>query len=113
MTRPALRICPFCEATCGLTLEIDDAAARVTAARGDHDDVFSAGFICPKGASFGELDGDPDRLSAPLVRRNGELTEVSWDEAFDAVADGLGAVLREHGGTSVAVYLGNPNAHTI
>ena len=62
----ALRICPFCEATCGLTLTIDDG--RVTAARGDHDDVFSAGFICPKGASFGELDNDPDRLTGPLVR---------------------------------------------
>ena len=46
----ALRICPFCEATCGLTLTIDDG--RVTGARGDHDDVFSAGFICPKGASY-------------------------------------------------------------
>ncbi len=57
MTETALRICPFCEATCGLTLTIDDG--RVTGARGDHDDVFSAGFICPKGASFAELDNDP------------------------------------------------------
>lgn len=107
----ALRICPFCEATCGLTLELEEG--RVTSARGDRDDVFSAGFICPKGASFGELDGDPDRLTGPLVRRDGELVEVSWEEAYQAVADGLGAVLREHGGQSVAVYLGNPNAHTI
>ena len=113
MTRTALRICPLCEATCGLTLTIDDALGRVTGARGDRDDVFSAGFICPKGASFAELDGDPDRLARPLVRRDGELTEVSWAEAFAAAADGLGRVLREHGGTSVAVYLGNPNAHTI
>jgi anaerobic selenocysteine-containing dehydrogenase len=113
MSRTALRICPLCEATCGLTLTIDDTQGRVTAARGDRDDVFSAGFICPKGASFAELDSDPDRLTRPLLRRGGELTEVSWDEAFAAVADGLGGVLREHGGTSVAVYLGNPNAHTI
>ena len=110
-TVTALRICPFCEATCGLTLEIE--SGRVTSARGDRDDVFSAGFICPKGASFGELDSDPDRLTGPLVRRDGELVEVGWDEAYRAVADGLGAVLREHGGQSVAVYLGNPNAHTI
>ena len=110
-THTALRICPFCEATCGLVLTID--AGTVTAARGDRDDVFSAGFVCPKGASFGELDGDPDRLTAPLVRRDGELVEATWDEAFQAVADGLGAVLRDHGGPSVAVYVGNPNAHTI
>ncbi|WP_237569114.1 molybdopterin-dependent oxidoreductase [Mycolicibacterium lacusdiani] len=107
----ALRICPFCEATCGLVLTISSGA--VTSARGDREDVFSSGFICPKGASFGQLDGDPDRLTAPLVRRGGELVEATWDEAFQAVADGLGAVVREHGGRSVAVYAGNPNAHTI
>ncbi|BBX84914.1 molybdopterin oxidoreductase family protein [Mycolicibacterium aubagnense] len=107
----ALRICPFCEATCGLTLTIDDG--RVTGARGDHDDVFSAGFICPKGASFGELDNDPDRLTRPLVRRDGVLTEVDWDEAYAVVAERLGAVIAAHGGASVGVYLGNPNAHTI
>lgn len=111
MTQTALRICPLCEATCGLTLTISDG--RLTGARGDKDDVFSKGFICPKGASFPELDNDPDRLTKPLVRRDGKLTEATWDEAFDAVADGLGAVLRDHGGTSVGVYLGNPNAHTI
>ena len=84
----ALRICPFCEATCGLTLTID--AGQVTAARGDRDDVFSAGFICPKGASFGELDNDPDRLTRPLVRRDGVLTEATWDEAYAVVAERLG-----------------------
>lgn len=110
-TRTALRICPFCEATCGLTLTISDG--QVTAARGDRDDVFSAGFICPKGASFGELDNDPDRLTRPLIRRDGVLTEATWDEAYAVVTERLGAVIGEHGGTSVGVYLGNPNAHTI
>ncbi|MGA5534022.1 molybdopterin oxidoreductase family protein [Mycolicibacterium nivoides] len=107
----ALRICPFCEATCGLTLTITDG--RVTAARGDRDDVFSAGFICPKGASFGELDNDPDRLTQPLIRRDGVLTEGTWDEAYAVITERLGAVIGEHGGASVGVYLGNPNAHTI
>jgi anaerobic selenocysteine-containing dehydrogenase len=96
-----------------MVLTIDDENGRVTGARGDRDDVFSAGFICPKGASFPELDNDPDRLTRPLVRRGGELTEATWDEAYTAVADGLARVLAEHGGRSVAVYLGNPNAHTI
>lgn len=111
MTETALRICPLCEATCGLTLTIDDG--KLTGARGDREDVFSHGFICPKGASFAELDNDPDRLARPLIRRDGVLTEATWDEAFAAVAEGLGAVVREHGGTSVGVYLGNPSAHTI
>ena len=111
MTNTALRICPLCEATCGLVLTIDDG--RVSGARGDRDDVFSQGFICPKGASFAELDNDPDRLQRPMVRRDGELVEATWDEAFAAAAEGLQRVIGATGGTSVGVYMGNPNAHTI
>ena len=110
VSRTALRICPLCEATCGLVLTVDDG--HITGARGDRDDVFSHGFICPKGASFAELDNDPDRLRAPLVRRDGELVETGWDEALNAAVTGLAAAAAAEG-TSVAVYLGNPNAHTI
>ena len=111
MSHTALRICPLCEATCGLVLSIDDG--RISGARGDRDDVFSHGFICPKGASFAELDNDPDRLTQPMVRRDGELVETTWEDAFAAVAEGLGRVIADTGGSSVGVYLGNPNAHTI
>jgi anaerobic selenocysteine-containing dehydrogenase len=111
MPRTALRICPLCEATCGLSLTID--GTRVTHARGDREDVFSAGFICPKGASFGALDADPDRLRRPLVRRGGRLVETDWPDAFAAVAAGIGAVTRAYGGEAVGIYLGNPNVHTM
>ncbi|MBB4716272.1 anaerobic selenocysteine-containing dehydrogenase [Streptomyces luteogriseus] len=111
MSRTALRICPLCEATCGLTLTIE--GTRVTHARGDRDDVFSRGFICPKGASFGAVDSDPDRLRTPLVRRDGELREATWEEAFDAVAAGVRPVVERHGPNSVGVVLGNPNVHTM
>lgn len=110
-TRTALRICPLCEATCGLTLTIE--GTRVTRARGDRDDIFSKGFICPKGASFGELDADPDRLRTPLVRRNGELQEASWEEAFDVIAARIRPLIEEHGPNAVGVVLGNPNVHTM
>ncbi|MFB6770260.1 molybdopterin-dependent oxidoreductase [Streptomyces sp. NPDC056337] len=111
MSRTALRICPLCEATCGLALTID--GTEVTAARGDRDDVFSHGFICPKGASFGAVDSDPDRLRTPLVRRDGELREATWEEAFDAVAAGVRTAAERHGPHSVGVVLGNPNVHTV
>ncbi|MFF4303643.1 molybdopterin oxidoreductase family protein [Streptomyces sp. NPDC001601] len=111
MPRTALRICPLCEATCGLTLTIE--GTRVTGARGDRDDVFSNGFICPKGASFGAVDGDPDRLRTPLVRRDGELREATWAEAFDAVAAGVRGVVERYGPDSVGIVLGNPNVHTV
>ncbi|MGW7055028.1 molybdopterin oxidoreductase family protein [Streptomyces sp. NPDC054887] len=110
-TRTALRVCPLCEATCGLTLTIE--GTRVTGARGDRDDVFSKGFICPKGASFGEVDSDPDRLTGPLVRENGALRDATWDEAFDLVAARMRPLIEEYGPDSVGVVLGNPNVHTM
>lgn len=110
-TRRVLRICPLCEATCGLTLTIQ--GSRVTRARGDRDDVFSQGFICPKGASFGELDADPDRLRTPLVRKDGELREATWQEAFDEIAARIRPLIDEHGANSIGVVLGNPTVHTM
>ena len=109
-SRTALRICPLCEATCGMVLTIDDG--RVSGARGDRDDVFSHGFICPKGASFAELDNDPDRLRVPLVRRDGELVEAGWDEALRAAVEGLQRVSADPS-AGIGVYVGNPNAHTV
>lgn len=110
--RTVVRTCPLCEAVCGLTLTLD-SADRVLSVRGDKDDPFSKGFICPKGASLGRLNDDPDRLTAPMVRDGATWRTVSWDEAFARVAEGLAAVTAEHGRASTAVYLGNPNAHTV
>ncbi len=106
------RTCPFCEATCGLRVEISEAG-EVESIRGDAEDVLSEGFICPKAFGLKELREDPDRLRAPLVRRDGELREATWEEAFAAVEAGLAPLLNEHGRDVVAVYAGNPNAHNL
>src|SRR5829696_7865243 len=105
------RTCPFCEATCGL--EIETEGREVLAVRGDKDDVFSRGFICPKGYGVKQLHDDPDRLTTPLVRRDGELVEASWDEAFEEIDRRLPPILDQHGRNAVAVYFGNPNAHNL
>jgi anaerobic selenocysteine-containing dehydrogenase len=105
------RTCPFCEATCGLEIETD--GHEVVSVRGDADDVFSRGFICPKAYGIKQLHDDPDRLTAPLVRRNGELVEVTLDEAFEEIDRRLAPILAEHGRNAVAVYIGNPNAHNL
>ena len=87
--------------------------ARCVSIRGDDDDVLSHGFICPKAFGLKELREDPDRLRAPLVRRDGELREATWDEAFAEIDARLGPILEEHGRDAVAVYAGNPNAHNL
>ncbi|MGW4941931.1 molybdopterin oxidoreductase family protein [Actinoplanes sp. NPDC004185] len=107
----AFRTCPLCEAACGLELTVRDD--RIVAARGDREHVFSHGFLCPKGATFGELSADPDRLRRPLVRRGDQHVEVSWDEAFQAVEQGLRPIIDRYGPHAVALYLGNPNVHTM
>ncbi|MFF5209961.1 molybdopterin-dependent oxidoreductase [Streptosporangium sp. NPDC000396] len=110
--RTAHRTCPLCEAVCGLRLTLD-ATGHVTSVKGDPDDPFSKGFICPKGASLGRLDEDPDRLRVPMIRENGEWREATWDEAFGAVDRGLKGVIDVHGRQALAVYVGNPNAHSM
>jgi anaerobic selenocysteine-containing dehydrogenase len=110
-TSTHFRTCPLCEATCGLEVQVADGA--VTRIRGDRDDVFSHGFICPKGSTLRQLHEDPDRLRGPLVKRDGVHVEVTWDEAFAEVERRLLPIRDQHGADSVAVYLGNPNAHTI
>jgi len=112
VTRTVIRTCPLCEATCGLRLELDDAD-RVVSVRGDEQDVFSAGYLCPKGATIGELEADPDRLTTPRIRRDGRLVEATWQEAYAEVARRLHAVQAEHGHDAVALYLGNPNVHNL
>lgn len=108
----AIRTCPLCEATCGLAVELD--GDRVVAVRPDHDDVFSKGFICPKGVSLKELHDDPDRVRVPLIKQaDGTFAEATWDEAFAEIDRRLTPLLAEHGRQAAGVYLGNPSAHHI
>jgi anaerobic selenocysteine-containing dehydrogenase len=110
MERTAFRTCPFCEATCGLEVTVrDDEVVKV---RGDADDVFSRGFLCPKGVALKDLHDDPDRVRTPLVRdAAGALRPASWEQAWAVIGDRLGALTEAHGRDAVAVYIGNPAAH--
>ncbi len=105
------RTCPLCEATCGLEITmLGDTVQRI---RGDRDDVFSKGFICPKGSTLKQLHEDPDRLRTPLVRRDGVLAEATWEEAWAAVDEGLSRIWADGDRDAVGIYLGNPTAHTV
>ncbi|HET6652654.1 MAG TPA: molybdopterin-dependent oxidoreductase, partial [Nocardioides sp.] len=110
-----LGVCNLCEAICGLELTVEDG--HVTSIRGNLDDPLSRGHICPKGVALADVYEDPDRLRRP-VRRVGrgpdaQWVEISWDEALDRTAEGLAAAINEHGRDALAIYLGNPNAHSL
>lgn len=106
------RICPLCEATCGLELTTD--GLEVLQVRGDPEDVFSRGYVCPKGIALGELHSDSRRLTTPLVKGDdGQFHAATWDEAFNVIRDGLRPILTDHGPQSVGLFLGNPNVHNL
>ncbi|MEO6016884.1 MAG: molybdopterin-dependent oxidoreductase, partial [Polaromonas sp.] len=105
------RICPLCEACCGLEVKV--RAGKVISIRGHEADVFSAGYICPKGVALKDLHEDPDRLRTPLIKRDGVFVEASWDEAFAEIDRRLPPLMASHGKDSVAVMAGNPSAHKI
>ena len=106
----AYRTCPLCEATCGLELKM--RGDQVVKVRGDENDVFSKGFICPKGASIGALHSDPDRLTVPMVKDGDGHREATWDEAFERAAEGLAPFLSGDRNV-IGTYFGNPNAHNL
>jgi anaerobic selenocysteine-containing dehydrogenase len=105
------RICPLCEACCGLQIQTE--GAKVLSIRGAEEDVFSRGFICPKGVSLKDLHEDPDRLRRPLIKRDGRFVEANWDEALSEVAKRLLPVIEQSGPDAVATVIGNPAAHKI
>src|SRR5687768_14670673 len=96
----SFRTCPLCEATCGIAVDVGEAG-EVRGVRGDEEDPFSRGYLCPKAYGLKALHEDPDRLRAPLVRDGGELREASWDEAFARAIDGLAAVKAKHGADAI------------
>ncbi|MFO0650952.1 MAG: molybdopterin-dependent oxidoreductase [Polyangiales bacterium] len=106
------RSCNLCEALCGVVIEAD--GDRVTSVRGDDDDTFSRGYICPKATALGDLHHDPDRLRRPLRRTSaGDFEEIDWETALAYTAARLDRTRRQHGPKGVAVYLGNPTIHNL
>ncbi len=109
--RIAYRTCPLCEATCGLELHLEDD--ELTLVRGDKDDVFSAGFLCPKGTALKQLDADPNRIRTPQIRRGDTWHDATWDEAFAEIEARLLPIIERDGRDAVGLYLGNPTAHNL
>jgi len=97
---------------CGLRVSV--SGDHVADIRGNPDDVFSAGHICPKGTALGHLHFDPDRLRVPMVKqRNGTHVAVSWDDAFAEAERVLRPILETDGARAITVYVGNPVAHNL
>ncbi len=109
--RTVHRVCPFCEATCGLAVEVEGDS--IVTVRGDKEDPFSRGYICPKAYGLKELYHDPDRLRRPVRRTANGWEEITWDEAYEEVASRLIAIREKHGNDAIGMYSGNPVVHDL
>jgi nitrate reductase NapA len=102
-------VCRFCGTGCGVLVGVKND--RVVATQGDPDAPVNRGLNCIKGYFLSKIMYGKDRLTKPLLRKtngkydkNGEFTEVSWDEAFDVMAEKWKAAIRKKGPTSVGMF---------
>lgn len=94
--------CRFCGTGCGVMVGVKNN--RVVAVAGDQLNPVNKGLLCIKGYSLPGILYGEDRLSRPLIRKNGKFVETSWDEALDLVASKFQEALDKFGPESVAIY---------
>lgn len=93
-------ICPYCGCGCEMLLETLDG--RVVGTLPSKTNPMNQGKLCIKGWNVHEFVHSPERLTRPMVRKNGSLEAVSWDEALDYAAGRLREIKEAHGGNSLA-----------
>ena len=91
-----------CPDTCTIKVSVEDG--RAVRLRGDTDDPITRGFLCARTQRFLKRQYAPDRLTAPLIRRNGQLQEARWEDALDLAATKLLDARGSHGPASILHY---------
>ncbi len=91
-----------CPDACGVVATVEDR--RVVALRGDPEHPVTRGFLCFRTSRFVEQQNDPNRLQTPLLRSNGELRPVSFEQALDVAAERLLAIREESGPAAIFNY---------
>jgi anaerobic selenocysteine-containing dehydrogenase len=100
----------LCEAVCGVAVETE--GDEIVSIRGDRDDPFSRGHVCPKVMGMKDVQTDPDRIRHPLRRTGNTWSKVSWEAALDEATDRFAEIQLRHGKNALASYIGNPAVHS-
>ena len=93
--------CGYCSVGCGMLLGIKEGKA--VAVRGNPDHPVNRGKLCPKGLSEHHILDAPGRAKQPLLRKDGVLTPVSWEEALDVMIERIGGVQEKYGKEALGV----------
>ncbi|MFC1703793.1 formate dehydrogenase subunit alpha [Candidatus Omnitrophota bacterium] len=87
-TRPEKEVkttCVYCGVGCGVYLGVRNK--KIVSARGDRDNTVNKGMLCVKGRFGYEFIHHPDRLTSPLIKKNGKFVKATWDKALDLIAE--------------------------
>lgn len=111
MSQTHYRNCNLCEAMCGLEIRLEND--QISSIAGDKNDPFSRGHICPKAVALKDIYEDPNRLRTPVKRTPEGWQKISWEEAMDAVVEGIQRTQAQYGHNAVGLYQGNPSIHNL
>jgi len=103
-------ICPYCGTGCGIELHVSEANDLVVGVTPDWDAPANHGSLCVKGQFGLDFIHSPDRLTRPLVRRNGKLEEASWDEALGRISERFSKIRKESGPNAFAFWSSSRSA---
>lgn len=93
-------VCTYCGVGCNL--EVAKKENTILSIRAPYDAEVNQGHTCLKGRYAFRFYNHPDRLRHPMIRRNGELEKVSWEEAYDFIAERLGDIREKYGSDAIA-----------
>lgn len=97
-------ICPYCGTGCGIELHVAKTENRVIGVTPDWNAPANHGSLCVKGQFGTDFVHSEDRLTTPLVRRDGQLSEATWNEALDLIADRFTTIKNESGPGAFAFW---------
>jgi len=104
MLKPVDTICTYCGVGCKLTMFVDETQNKIRYVQGVKDSPVNQGMLCVKGRFGFDFVSSKERLTTPLIRKNGELQPASWEEAITLVADKFNAIKTKHGGNALAGF---------
>ena len=100
--KTVLTTCPYCGCGCGIVLEVLDG--KLVGTLPSKTSPANEGKLCVKGWTVHEFVASPNRLSKPMVRKDGTLREASWDDALEMAARNLREIKEKHGPDSIAMF---------
>ncbi|WP_076416289.1 formate dehydrogenase subunit alpha [Shewanella sp. UCD-KL12] len=95
-------ICTYCGIGCRVNMHVDTDSNQIKRITGDSQSPVNQGMLCVKGRFGFDFISSKERLTEPLLRKNGQLTSVSWEEAIEFIANKLTATISTHGKNAVA-----------